>query len=137
MAHFAKVVDGKVINVIVAEPDFFDDYVDSVPGDWIQTSINMENGVHIDPVTKEPTPDQETVIAAQDGRQRWNYACVGMIYDPVRDAFYHEAPYASWTLSDTTKRWEPPVAMPDDGQEYRWDEDTQSWEQWSAMPASE
>jgi len=46
MAHFAKVVDGLVTQVIVAEPEFFDTFVDSSPGQWIQTSYNTYGGVH-------------------------------------------------------------------------------------------
>ena len=68
MAHFAKVVDGKVVNVIVAEPEFFTEFVDTSPGDWIQTSYNTHGGVHYDPVTGEP-----------DGKEalRKNYASIG------------------------------------------------------------
>ena len=40
MAHYAKVNQGIVENIIVAEPEFFDDYVDTSPGDWIKTSYN-------------------------------------------------------------------------------------------------
>jgi len=46
MAHFAKVVDGTVTQVIVAEPEFFETFVDSSPGQWIQTSYNTRGGVH-------------------------------------------------------------------------------------------
>ena len=45
MSHFCKVLDGKVIQVIVAEPEFFDTFVDSSPGQWIQTSYNTRGGV--------------------------------------------------------------------------------------------
>ena len=49
MSHFAKVLDGKVVQVIVAELEFFDTFVDSSPGQWIQTSYNTRGGVHYGP----------------------------------------------------------------------------------------
>ena len=46
MSHYAKVVTGIVTQVIVAEADFFDTFVDTSPGEWIQTSYNTMCGVH-------------------------------------------------------------------------------------------
>ncbi len=112
MAHFAKVNGGKVEQVIVAEAEFFDTFVDSSPGAWIQTSYNTYGGVH----SKGGTP------------LRKNYAVIGYTYDAARDAFYPPQPYASWTLNDTTCLWEPPTAMPTDGQVYNWNEATTSWD---------
>jgi len=57
---------------------------------------------------------------------RKNYAGVGHIYDPVRDAFYVEQPYPSWTLNEDTCYWEPPVPRPE-GVEWYWKEDTTEW----------
>ena len=111
MGHFAKVVDGKVTQVIVAEPEFFDTFVDSSPGTWLQTSYNTHGGVH----TKGGTP------------LRGNYAGIGYHYDPVADVFYAPQPYASWVISPLTFLWEAPVAMPKTGGPYSWDEATQSW----------
>ena len=119
MAHFAKVVDGTVTQVIVAEPDFFDTFVDDSPGQWIQTSYNTRGGVHYDPETGEP--DGGTAL-------RKNYAGIGFTYDAGKDAFIPPQPYASWTLNDDTCLWESPVAYPDDGQMYTWNEDTTSWD---------
>ena len=119
MAHFAKVVDGTVTQVIVAEPDFFDTFVDDSPGQWIQTSYNTRGGVHYDPETGEP--DGGTAL-------RKNYAGIGFTYDAGKDAFIPPQPYASWTLNDDTCLWESPVAYPDDGETYVWNEDTTSWD---------
>ena len=58
---------------------------------------------------------------------RKNYAGIDYLYDPVRDAFIAPKPFASWLLNEDTCRWEPPVPHPNDGQTYRWDEDTVSW----------
>ena len=112
MSHFAKIVDGKVTQVIVAEPDFFDTFVDSSPGQWIATSYNTQGGVH----KNGGTP------------LRKNFAGIGYTYDAVRDAFIPPQPYASWTLNDDTCLWEAPVAMTADGQ-YVWDEATTSWKE--------
>ena len=111
MAHFAKVQDGIVTQVIVAEPEFFDTFVDSSPGEWIQTSYNTHGGVH----TLGGTP------------LRKNYAGIGYTYDRERDAFVPPQPFPSWVLNEGSCLWNSPVPYPDDGQEYTWDEDAQQW----------
>jgi hypothetical protein len=126
MAHFAKVKDGVVTQVIVAEPEFFDTFVDSEPGEWIKTSYNVRGGVYHDPETNEPVADQ-SVINDDEGRMRKNYAGIGFTYDRDRDAFIPPQPFASWTLNETSCLWEAPVAYPEDGEMYRWDEETTNW----------
>jgi len=111
MAHYAKVENSLVTQVIVAEAEFFNTFVDSSPGEWVQTSYNTLGGVHSD----SGTP------------LRKNYAGEGFTYDATRDAFIAPQPYASWTLNDTTCLWEAPTAYPDDGKNYGWDEDTTAW----------
>jgi hypothetical protein len=113
LSHFAKIVDGKVTQVIVAEPEFFNTFVDSSPGQWLQTSYNTHGNVH----RNGGTP------------LRGNYAGIGYHYDPVADVFYAPQPYASWVLSPLTFLWEAPVAMPTDGKAYEWDEATTSWKE--------
>jgi hypothetical protein len=110
MSHFAKVENGIVTQVIVAEPEFFETFVDTSPGEWIQTSYNTHGGVHLN--GGEPL--------------RKNYAGIGFSYDAQRDAFIPPKPFASWLLNDDTCLWEAPVAMPEGGT-YQWDEDTTSW----------
>ena len=127
MAHYVKVVDGTVVNGIVAEPEFFNTFVDSSPGEWIKTSYNMRGGVYYDPATGEPHADQAGMIAADEGRQRKNYAGIGYTYDRTRNAFIPPKPFASWTLNEDSCLWEPPVAYPTDGKMYRWDEETTNW----------
>ena len=119
MAHFAKVVNGVVDQVIVAEPEFFDTFVDSSPGEWIQTSYNTRGGVHYNPETGEP--DGGVAL-------RKNYAGVGFTYDKNKDAFIPPQPYPSWTLNEESCLWEAPVAYPEDGNVYMWNEETTSWE---------
>jgi hypothetical protein len=118
MGHFAKVVDGKVSQVIVAEPDFFDTFVDSSPGQWIQTSYNTRGNVHYTPNSNEPSGGEAL---------RGNYAGIGYTYDSVNDVFYPPKPFNSWLLSTQTWLWEPPIPLPEDGKPHRWDEDTLSW----------
>lgn len=120
MSHFAKVLDGKVINVIVAEPDFFDTFVDTSPGQWIQTSYNTWGGVHYKNGTDIPSDDQSKAL-------RKNYAGIGFTYDHVKDAFIPPQTYPSWTLNEDTCLWEAPVAMPKDDKFYRWDESQLNW----------
>jgi len=119
MAHFAKVVNGVVDQVIVAEPEFFDTFVDSSPGEWIQTSYNTKGGVHYNPETGEP--DGGVAL-------RKNYAGVGFTYDRDKDAFILPQPYPSWTLNEESCLWEAPVAYPEDEQVYVWNEETTSWD---------
>jgi hypothetical protein len=111
MSHFAKVVDGVVTQVIVAEPEFFQTFVDSSPGEWIQTSYNTYGGEH----KLGGTP------------LRKNYAGVGFTYDRTRDAFIPPKPFTSWVLNEDTCLWSAPVAYPTDGKKYTWDEDTTNW----------
>lgn len=120
MGHFVKVVDGLVVNGIVAEPEFFDTFVDTSPGEWIQTSYNTRGGVHYNPDTDEPSADQSKAL-------RKNYAGIGYTYDRVRDAFIPPKPYASWILNEDTCLWGPPVARPTDDKSYIWDEETTAW----------
>lgn len=111
MAHFAKVVDGVVTQVIVAEPEFFSTFVDSSPGEWIQTSYNTRGGVHLNGGTP----------------LRKNYAGIGYTYDSQRDAFIPPKPYPSWSFNEDTCLWDCPVAYPTDGKKYEWNESSQAW----------
>ena len=108
MAHFAKVEDGIVTQVIVAEQDVIDS---GLFGDgWLQTSYNTHAGQH------------------PEGRPlRKNFAGIGYTYDAERDAFIPPQNYPSWTLNEDTCLWEAPSPYPEDGALYLWDEDTLSW----------
>lgn len=121
MGHYAKVVNGEVTQVIVAEADFFNSFVDTSPGEWIQTSYNTRGGVHYQANTNEPSEDQTKAL-------RKNYAGLGFTYDRTRDAFIPPKPYASWVLNDDSCLWEAPTPMPTDGAIYQWNESTTSWD---------
>lgn len=108
MAHFAKVEDGIVTQVIVAEQDVIDSGL--FGGGWVQTSYNTHGGQH------------------PEGRPlRKNYAGVGYTYDAERDAFIPPRTFPSWTLNDDTCLWDASSPYPDDGKLYGWDEYTLSW----------
>ena len=109
MRHYAKVSNGIVQNVIVAEAEFFDTFVDSSPGQWVQTSYNTHGGVH----SSGGTP------------LRKNYAGLGYHYDGT--GFYPPQPYPSWIKNTDTYLWEAPTAYPSDGKKYMWVEDSTSW----------
>ena len=118
MGHFAKVNNGVVEQVIVAEPEFFDTFVDSSPGQWIQTSYNTRGGVHYG---QDGQPDGGVAL-------RKNYAGIGFSYDAQRDAFIPPKPYASWILNEDTCQWEAPAPYPNDGSVYTWNETNQTWD---------
>jgi hypothetical protein len=88
MSHFAKVLNGIVTQVIVAEPEFFDTFIDSSPGEWIQTSYNTSGGQH------------------PEGRPlRKNFAGIGYTYDRERDAFIPPKPEGDYALDEETCLW--------------------------------
>jgi hypothetical protein len=115
--HYAKVTDNIVVQVIVAEANFFDTFVDNTPGQWIQTSYNTSGGVHYG---QDGQPDGGIAL-------RKNFAGIGFTYDQVRDAFIPPKMFPSWILDEDSCLWNAPVDYPDDGNKYRWNEDTQSW----------
>jgi hypothetical protein len=108
MSHFAKVENGIVTQVIVAEQDVIDSGLFGTG--WIQTSYNTYGGQH------------------PEGRPlRKNYAGAGYTYDANRDAFIPPQPYASWVLNEDTCLWDSPISYPTDSKRYTWDESTISW----------
>jgi hypothetical protein len=118
MSHYAKILDGKVLQVIVAEAEFFNHFIDTTPGSWIQTSYNTRGGIHYAPNSN--TPDGGIAL-------RGNYAGIGYTYDYQNDVFYPPQPYPSWSISAPNWTWTPPNPMPNDGKSYKWDEITLSW----------
>jgi len=100
MSHFAKVIDGIVVDVIVAEKNFINS---GAVGDeflWVQTSYNKNF--------------------------RGNYASIGGSYDKALDVFIPKKIFDSWVLDDSST-WIPPSSMPTDGKDYEWDEEVQDW----------
>jgi hypothetical protein len=123
MAHFAQLNNKNIVERVltVNDNDALTEsegiiFLQSLYGpneDWKQTSYNTYGGVH----KLGGTP------------LRKNFAGVGYIYDRDRDAFYEPKPYPSWTLNEDTCLWGAPVAYPDDGNLYEWNETDQQWEE--------
>jgi hypothetical protein len=110
MSHYAKVENGIVTQVIVAEEDFIQTGALGDPAGWVQTSYNTRGGEH------------------PEGRPlRKNYAGIGYTYDSQRDAFIPPQPFASWTLNEETCLWDAPTTMPTEGGPFTWNEETLSW----------
>ena len=103
MSHFAKIENGVVTQVIVAEQDFIDSGAVGDSSQWIQTSYNSNI--------------------------RKRYAGIGYTYDVDLDAFISPKPFDSWILDVESANWIAPVAMPQDEKMYLWDEETLSWEE--------
>lgn len=111
MSYFAHVnAMGIVDKVIVADSLFISRLPDSAS--WVQTEKGMLGGVNTKggPVMRK------------------NYAGIGFNYDPVRDAFVPPKPFDSWSLNEETCLWDPPTPRPEDGNRYRWNEATTSWD---------
>lgn len=120
MAHFAKIEDGVVTQVIVVDNKDCADATgvekESIGiafcerlfgGTWLQTSYN--------------------------GNKRKNYAGIGYTYNADIDAFVPPKPFASWLLNEETAQWKAPVDMPEDAgtgdppKRYQWDETNTEW----------
>ena len=123
MAHFAEVDSNNVVVRVLVVGDeqehrgqeFLANDL-GLGGTWLKTSYNTEGGVH----TLGGTPFRK------------NYAGIGFTYDSVRDAFIPPKPYDSWLLDEETCNWNAPVAYPNDGKNYIWNEDNQEWNEVTA-----
>lgn len=122
MAHYAFIDENNIVTEVIVGRDE-DEVVDGIT-DWEayyaefrgqtckRTSYNTQGGVH----TGDGTP------------YRKNYAGIGYTWDEARDAFIPPKPYNSWVLNEDSCLWEAPVALPDDGNTYEWNEETTSWD---------
>jgi len=144
MGYFAKLDENNnVIDVVSVNNDIFN--IDDIEIEeigvnflislfnhphWKQTSYNTRGGIHYLPNSTTPSSTQEKAI-------RWNYAKIGMIYEPLRDIFIHKKPYPSWYLNEETYTWESPISIPNKDfiptefkayNHYIWNEDVMDWE---------
>lgn len=118
MSHFARVENGLVVSVIVAEEDFI--ATGAVGHGWIQTSYRTLGNQH------------------PEGRPlRGNYAGIGYTYDEANDVFYAPQPFDNWVLNTSSWLWEPPVPMPVDEYFYTWNQETTSWDRGELRPIPE
>ena len=108
MVHCAEIDNNNIVLRVIVVDDKYEANCenwchDFTGGVWKQTSYN--------------------------GNMRKNFAGVGFTYDEARDAFIAPQPYNSWTLDEATCKWEAPTLYPNDGQDYKWDEDIKDWEE--------
>ena len=122
MSHFAKLDENNLVTFVTVgrqEDDGLEEEQTARTGDvYRQTSYNTRGGVHY--TDGEPSEDQTQAF-------RFNYAGIGFTYDADRDAFIPPQPFPSWVLDEATCLWEAPVAYPDDGKMYTWDETITDW----------
>ena len=139
MASFAKIgLNNKVIEVLsvnnevlkdangIEQENIGVDFLTKLTGYpvWKKTSYNTSGGKHY--ITNSVT-GEKTLSNDQSKAFRKNHAGIGYTYNEDRDAFIPPKPYNSWILNETTCLWESPVVHPNDGQEYIWDEQNQTW----------
>ena len=108
------IVEHVVTTVIVAEPSFFDTFVDNEPGRWIETFPGLYGNVLYE-ADGTKASDQSGV-----GTMRGNYAGIGFLYDIDRNIFHQKQPHSSWTLN-ASYIWTPPVPRPDN-RSWAWNE---------------
>ena len=114
MAHFARLENNKVVQVIVvSNQDILDENGQESEQKGIDFCSNLLGG------TWKQT--------SYNGKIRKNYAGFDYTYDETLDAFIPPKPFASWILDEEVCQWKAPVDYPTDGEMYLWNEDTTSW----------
>ena len=117
MAHFAQINEDNIVGMVLVVNN---DIVNNLPfPESEQLGIDFLRATFKDNARWKQT--------SYNGNFRKNYAGLGFIYDPVRDAFIPPKPYPSFVFDENTCQWTPPVPYPNDGNLYIWDEATQSW----------
>jgi hypothetical protein len=106
MAHFAKINNGVVEQVIVAEN--LEWCENNLAGIWVQTSYNTIGNKH---------PNNKPLNK--------NYAGIGYTWDGI--GFAAPKPYASWILNSDSYLWEAPIPMPIQGM-WSWNEENEQWQ---------
>jgi hypothetical protein len=126
MAHYAFIDETNIVVEIITGKDETELIDGLTPEQWyenfrglkcVRTSFNTRNGKHYD---NDGVQDNGVAF-------RGNYAVIGFIYDPIKDAFYAPKFYNSWNLNENTYQWEAPVSYPTDGKSYDWNEETLTW----------
>jgi hypothetical protein len=126
MAHFARIKNNIVDAIIVGDDDMFttDKHIWIVGGgdEWIQTSYNTRHGVHLDPITLQPSEDQSKAL-------RKNFAQIGDTYDREKDAFIPKCMWKNWVLNEFKCTYEPPVPYPQGDKYHEWDDVNICWKE--------
>jgi hypothetical protein len=115
MAHFAKLDNNDIVQqvIVVNNNELLDENGYESEAKGIQFCESLFGGIWVQ--------------TSYNGSFRKNFAGIGYKYDRQRLAFIPPQPYPSWTMNDDTFQWESPVAHPNDGNMYEWNEETQSW----------
>lgn len=119
MAHFCELDrDNLILQTIVINNDVIDhlaypesekpgiEFCQETYGEstiWLQTSIN--------------------------GSFRRCYGQPGYSYMPQYDLFIEPKPDPAWVFDPVTKNWIPPLPYPEDGANYRWNDNYHVWEE--------
>jgi hypothetical protein len=112
MAHFAKLGTGNIVERV--------EVVSNDIATTEQAGVDFLNNLYKTRDVWKQTSYNNNI--------RKNFASVGYHYDQTKDAFIAPKPFNSWILNETTCQWEAPVAKPDDGQDYNWNETIKNWE---------
>lgn len=116
MAHFAQLNESNIVTQVIV----------------VHNNDCQMNGVEVEEVgvlfcKSLLGANTQWKQTSYNGNMRKNYAGIGYTYDAGRDAFIPPQPYPSWVLNEATCNWSAPVAYPNDGKQYRWEESTVSW----------
>ena len=127
MAHFAKIgLNNKVVGVLSVHNNVLKDAAGTEQEDL---GVDFLNNLFGWPLWKQTSYNTYANVHKLGGTPfRKNYAGIGYTYDEDRDAFIPKQRYPSWILNEDTCYWEAPVAYPDDGKKYDWNEETGSWD---------
>jgi hypothetical protein len=117
MASFAKLNSDNIVEQVISI------------NNSVITDVNgvEQEQIGVDFINKLYNTNDVWKQTSYNNNIRKNYAGIGYTYDSQRDAFIAPKPYNSWILNEDTCRWEAPIAYPNDGQRYNWNEETQSW----------
>jgi len=112
MAHFAKIGKGNIVEKVVV----------------VSNDVATTEQAGIDFLNQTFKTNDIWLQTSYNATIRKNYANIGYTYDQTKDAFIAPQPFNSWILNETTCQWEAPVAYPNDGQRYNWNETIKNWE---------
>lgn len=114
MAHFAKIENGIVVEVIVINNNAIDggNFPES---ESIGQQFLKENGF-----------EGFYLQTSYNNNFRRHFAGIGYTYDKEKDIFISPQPYPSWSLNEEGD-WEPPFPAPNDENNYFWNEQLNNW----------
>lgn len=118
MAHFAKIEQDTVTDIIVISNTVLDNKEfpesESIGQRHIKNDLNLSG---------------EWLQTSYNANFRYNYAGIGYLFDRDLDAFIPPPIHKDWSLDKITMTWQPPVPYPNNGKDYKWNQDTKRWEE--------